>query len=152
MLQQRRRIGAVAAGIAVQRDLAGCGRIADHCAEAVGLVLLAGDRHHAAWCAEAAFGNRNRGCAALELDHRAGRERVGAASVEQHDGHWHFRLQFGDQRRDRHQCLVGFVERRHIGIDRHQEVFAAGLDAVARIVDHRNVGAFSILDEARQAF
>ena len=48
----------------------------------------------------------------------------------------------------RHQLFAGVLERADIGVDRHEEVLAAGLDAVAGIVDDRDVGSLGILDEA----
>ena len=73
-----------------------------------------------------------------------------AAGVQHDDGDRHDLLQFVDDLRKRDELLLGGVERREVGVDRHEIVLAAGLDAVAGIVDDRDVGAFGVLDEALQ--
>ena len=147
MAQKRGRIGAVPA-VAVECRTPRLGREADHHAEIVlGRSL---DRHlrRAARLGKTAGGNRHRLCFRRLLQADARRERIVAAGIEQQDRHRHDLAQPPQHVRQRHQPPGGIIEGRKIGIGRHQPVLAAGLDAVAGIVEHGDVGILGILDEA----
>jgi hypothetical protein len=147
MLDQRRGIGAVAAGLAVERRPARLGGKADHRTQRFRSVVAQGcgtpglaqaRRRQRAW--PAATGHHQ----------RARRIGIVAAGVEQHDGDGRDPLQLGKQRADRHQIVDRAAARRPCRIDWHQEILAARLHAMAGIVDQRDIGIGRVLGKALQ--
>ncbi len=149
MAQHGGGVGAVLAGLAVERHFSGLGSKGNHRTEAVVGRRLVGhrllvERCGAARFAQACITDRNGLGAGIEPHHCSRRKRVVAAGIEHDDDHRYLGFQFGNQAGNRHQLFAGVFERREVGIDRHDEVFAAGLDAVAGIIEHRDIGFFGV--------
>ncbi len=149
MLEQRRRIGAVAVLVAVERRLARFGGKADDGAEAFLLGSRRGECLGPAGVGDRQSGRRDRRRFGVgrKPERGAGRERVVAAGVEQHDGDGDVAAQFGDDLRDRHELVACVVEGGQVGVHGNEEIFAAGLDAVAGVVEDGDVGALGVVDE-----
>ena len=149
MLEQRRGVGRILARRTVERRLARAGREPDHRAEAVRVERLAGDRHWAADRRQPLALDRCRRGLTGQHDHLPGRERIGAARVEQHDRHRGHLGQFVEDRLHRDHARAGARRTRKVGVGRGDEVLSLRLDAVPRIVDQRDVGILGVLLELR---
>ena len=136
MTQHRRCIRARRAGHTVERRAIRLRRKGKHRAE--GFRRRAPDRQEAPRRGSRSEpGRRDRGSlgCAIEADQRARRKRIVPAGVQHDDGDGNGRLQPRDESRERHQPFGCRIQRRQVGIDRNEEVFAAGFDAVAGVVE-----------------
>ena len=69
-----------------------------------------------------------------------GRERVVATGVEQDQTQAAYRLKRPDDAVECDSFIVDVVVAAQLGVDRYQIIGAADLDAMAGVIDHRNIG------------
>ena len=149
MLEQSRRIGRVLARRAIERRLARLRRKADHCPETVGGLAGGRDRLGPAHRRQPLAHHRDRCRLAWQQNHLPRRKRVGPAGIEEDDGHRRRLAQRLEQRLHRDHAGAGRLGGRHVGIGRREKILALGLDAVARIIDQRDIGVFRFTGKAR---
>ena len=79
------------------------------------------------------------------------RKRIVAAGIEHHEPQLARAADGGDHLLQRHRLGFGVLVGRELGVDRHQIIDAADLEAVAGIIDHRPIGLFGLAGEGFSA-